>query len=98
MGWSEEAQAEVRSAGYRHDVGKILMRTAVLVKDGPLSDEERSDMKDHPTDGHQLLRNISEARIVRAVLHHHERFDGSGYPARLIGKAIPLYSRIVAVA
>lgn len=90
-----------------HDIGKVGVPDAVLKKEGKLTDEEFAQMKAHSTEGGNLLRQIAEfLPNERSQLHiaieiaesHHERFDGTGYPNRLIGEDIPLSARIVAVA
>jgi HD-GYP domain-containing protein (c-di-GMP phosphodiesterase class II) len=82
-----------------HDVGKVAVPDAILFKPGPLSKEERALMVRHPQIGSEILRHIDfldEAKVV--VLHHHERWDGDGYPDGLAGEAIPLQARVFAVA
>ncbi|WP_405750371.1 HD-GYP domain-containing protein [Streptomyces sp. NBC_00012] len=89
----------VRFAGILHDVGKLGVPTRVLRKDGPLTSEERQVIELHPEYGHEIVRGIGflgEARA--AILHHHERLDGSGYPYGLSGREIPEFARVVAVA
>jgi HD-GYP domain-containing protein (c-di-GMP phosphodiesterase class II) len=82
-----------------HDVGKIGIPDAVLLKGGTLTDEEFAQIKTHPHAGEQLLMFASTGAIERAIIrHHHEWFDGSGYPDGLKGEAIPLEARLVAVA
>ena len=90
---------KLRYAGILHDVGKIGIRDAVLNKQGPLSDEEYRIMKTHPQLGDAILQNVSslEPCIREAAKHHHERFDGRGYPDHLKGEEIPLFARILAV-
>ncbi|MET9802329.1 HD-GYP domain-containing protein [Streptomyces sp. NPDC006368] len=96
----DEARLEViRFAGILHDVGKLGVPTRVLRKDGPLTPEERRVIELHPEYGHEIVRGIGflgEARA--AILHHHERLDGSGYPYGLRGHQIPEFARVVAVA
>ncbi|MEV0635091.1 HD-GYP domain-containing protein [Streptomyces sp. NPDC050619] len=96
----DEGRVEVlRFAGILHDVGKLGVPTRLLRKDGPLTPEERRVIELHPEYGHEMVRGISflgEAR--EAVLHHHERLDGSGYPYGLRGNQIPESARVVAVA
>ncbi|MFD9221966.1 HD-GYP domain-containing protein [Streptomyces sp. NPDC060064] len=96
----EEERLEVlRFAGILHDVGKLGVPTRVLRKDGPLTPDERRVIELHPEYGHEMVRGIGflgEARA--AILHHHERLDGSGYPYGLAGGQIPEFARVVAVA
>jgi hypothetical protein len=81
-----------------HDVGKFGTPLAVLRKDGPLNDEEFAIMKRHPDDGAQLVSVLNDDGLTAMVRHHHERLDGTGYPDRLSGQAIPLGARIISVA
>jgi putative nucleotidyltransferase with HDIG domain len=91
-------QAVVCYAALLHDVGKIGVSDGVLHKPGPLLPEEMELMRAHVRVGHDLLRNVPVLQSVAdVVLHHHERFDGDGYPDGLRGDEIPLASRIVAV-
>jgi putative nucleotidyltransferase with HDIG domain len=96
----DDARTEVlRFAGILHDVGKLGVPTRLLRKNGPLTPEERRVIELHPEYGHEMVRGIGflgEARS--AVLHHHERLDGSGYPYGLRGTQIPECARVVAVA
>jgi HD-GYP domain-containing protein (c-di-GMP phosphodiesterase class II) len=86
-------------AGLLHDVGKIGTRDSVLLKPGPLSEEERLHIEEHPVIGDRLVSAVGPLQHLRAgVRNHHERFDGKGYPDRLVGNAIPLMARILAVA
>ena len=99
LGMDDERAEALRFAGILHDVGKLGVPTRLLRKDGPLTPEERRIVELHPEYGHEMVRGISflgEARA--AVLHHHERLDGSGYPYGLVGGQIPEFARIVAVA
>ncbi len=99
LGMDEPRLEVVRFAGILHDVGKLGVPTRVLRKDGPLTPEERRIIELHPEYGHEMVRGIGflgEART--AILHHHERMDGSGYPYGLKGEQIPEYARVVAVA
>jgi hypothetical protein len=95
----DERVEVLRFAGILHDVGKLGVPTRLLRKDGPLTPEERRVIELHPESGHEMVRGIfflGEARA--AVLHHHERLDGSGYPYGLVGNQIPESARVVAVA
>ncbi|KOU67609.1 metal-dependent phosphohydrolase [Streptomyces sp. MMG1533] len=99
LGMPDERVEVLRFAGILHDVGKLGVPTRLLRKDGPLTPEERRVIELHPEYGHEMVRGISflgEARA--AVLHHHERLDGSGYPYGLVGGQIPESARVVAVA
>jgi len=89
----------VRRAALLHDIGKIGVRDAVLLKPGPLDQEEWVEMREHPRLGWALLQRIEFLREAsEIVLQHQERFDGSGYPAGLKGEAIVLGARLFAVA
>ncbi|MFJ8229302.1 HD-GYP domain-containing protein [Streptomyces sp. NPDC094448] len=95
----EERLEAVRFAGILHDVGKLGVPTRILRKDGPLTPEERRVIELHPEYGHEITRDIGFLREARdAILHHHERLDGTGYPHGLAGDAIPEFARVVAVA
>ncbi|MEV6747033.1 HD-GYP domain-containing protein [Streptomyces sp. NPDC051080] len=99
LGMGQDRLEVVRFAGILHDVGKLGVPTRVLRKDGPLTPEERQVIELHPEYGHEIVRGIGflgEARA--AILHHHERLDGSGYPYGLSGREIPEFARVVAVA
>ncbi|MDT9680774.1 HD domain-containing protein [Streptomyces sp. TRM76323] len=99
LGMDEDRLEVLRFAGTLHDVGKIGVPTRVLRKDGPLTREERRIIELHPEYGHEVVRGIGflgEARS--AILHHHERLDGKGYPYGLRGAEIPEPARVVAVA
>jgi putative nucleotidyltransferase with HDIG domain len=99
LGMPDERVEVLRFAGILHDVGKLGVPTRLLRKNGPLTPEERRVIELHPEYGHEMVRGISflgEARA--AVLHHHERLDGSGYPYGLVGNQIPESARVVAVA
>ena len=85
-------------AGVLHDVGKIHMDPGILGKPGPLDPSERDLMERHPELGFAMTRNRLDSKIAEAILYHHERYDGQGYPFGLSGEAIPLLSRIVLVA
>jgi putative two-component system response regulator len=84
--------------GYLHDLGKIAVPDALLLKPGPLAATEREKIQIHPAKGEELVRGLKTLEIVRPIIrHHHERMDGSGYPDALKGEAIPLGARIMAV-
>lgn len=98
MGFSEEETRLFHFSAHLHDIGKIGIPDSVLRKPGKLSDEEFSVIKQHPEIGARILRKASAfAPLAEIVLHHHERFDGLGYPDGISGYAIPVGSRIIAV-
>jgi diguanylate cyclase (GGDEF)-like protein/putative nucleotidyltransferase with HDIG domain len=90
---------EIRLAGILHDIGKVGIPESILNKSGPLNPEEWETMKSHVHFGAKILDPLRPlARIQKMVLHHHEFFDGSGYPEGLTGEQIPLGARIIAIA
>jgi putative nucleotidyltransferase with HDIG domain len=96
------SQADIdnaRKAGLLHDIGKIGVRESVLLKPGRLTDEEFNEIKQHPSIGYNIIKAMDiDDEIKDAVLHHHERYDGRGYPDGLKGEEISLLSRILCVA
>ena len=99
MSLDEDRIEKVRIAGKLHDLGKIGIRDEILLKPGPLNDEEWKILKLHPLIGAEILAPIqSLADIIPALSSHHERIDGKGYPHGLKGDGIPLLARMVAVA
>jgi response regulator RpfG family c-di-GMP phosphodiesterase len=99
MGVSGEDLENLRRASVLHDLGKIGVREAVLNKPGKLTDEEFAEIVRHPETAVRILEPIPFFRpLLPAIQHHHERFDGRGYPARLAGGKIPLLSRIMSIA
>lgn len=90
---------ELIFASLLHDVGKLGISERILLKPAKLTPEERSVIELHPRIGYQLVNQVPALRpVAPAVLHHHERFDGEGYPGRLRGDTIPLAARIIAIA
>jgi len=99
MGLSADLQERTYLCGLVHDIGKIGLPASLLLKDGPLTLEERRQMQEHPAIGEAILRKVElYADVALVVRHHHERIDGEGYPDRIAGDEIPLVSRIIAVA
>jgi len=89
---------ELRMSASLHDVGKIRIPNKVLHKPGALSEEERALIEEHPVLGSAMVASIGNQQIVDAVRHHHERWDGGGYPDGKAGEDIPLYARVIAVS
>lgn len=99
MGLSEGQLNELRIAALLHDIGKIKIPNEVLNKKGHLTNEEMDIMKKHVIYGAEMVQNIGyDGYIINAVLSHHERPDGKGYPEGLCSEDIPLLSKIIAVA
>lgn len=99
LGLSDEEVAALRLGGYLHDVGKVGIPDAILLKAGRLTPDEFGIMKGHTVIGETLCGDLRLLRCVRPIVrHHHERLDGSGYPDGLIGSAIPLLAQIIAIA
>jgi putative two-component system response regulator len=99
LGWNEQRIEELKYGSILHDVGKIYIREAILRRPGPLSPSDWEEMKMHPVVGAELIKNIDYLiQAIPVVLHHHERWDGKGYPDGLVGEEIPLMARVVAVA
>jgi len=99
MGWSEEDTLRAGKAGFLHDVGKCKIAEAILNKPSSLSDDEYSEIKNHPVYGYEILRrSFDDDAVALAALQHHERMDGKGYPNGLAGSQIHPLARIVAVA
>lgn len=99
LGWTEEEIQKLGREGLLHDIGKIGVPDVVLNKPGRLTDEEFAIIKSHTTIGDEILNQsgslLDAAKVAR---HHHERYDGKGYPDRLQGEEIPLHARTVAIA
>ena len=99
IGMSEAEVEEIRLAAVLHDVGKVGIPEQILNKSGPLNHDEWETMKTHVLYGGRLLEPLAPlARIRKMVLHHHEFFDGSGYPEALAGQSIPVGARIITIA
>ena len=99
MGLDEKTIHILKIGGLFHDIGKIGIPDSILLKESKLSDDEYSQIKNHPTIGAHILGNATVFQdIIPIVKYHHERYDGRGYPSQLAGTDIPLIARITAVA
>jgi len=99
LGLSGEETADLVYAARVHDVGKIFVSERILNKPGPLNDDEFAEVKMHTQVGAEIVGTIPHSDMMReAIEHHHQRFDGSGYPDGLRGEQIPLWARIIGVA
>ncbi len=98
-GLPEHDAERIHLAGILHDIGKIGVPDHVLCKPSRLTDEEFALIKQHPTIGYEILKGIPAVEdVLPGVLHHHERWDGRGYPGNIGGESIPLMARILALA
>jgi len=99
LGWRGDRLDALRLGGSLHDVGKIAVNASVLSKPGPLTDGELAQIRIHPIAGARLIEGVADFRpALPYVLHHHERWDGAGYPHRLGGEEIPIEARLLGVA
>lgn len=99
LGLSKEQIKTLRIGGLFHDIGKIGIPDSILLKPAKLTDDEYSQIKNHPSIGAHILGSaVIFKDIIPIVKHHHERYDGNGYPSRLKGEEIPYIARIAAVA
>jgi len=98
-GYPDDGLETLEFGAFLHDIGKIGIRDAVLLKPGPLDDNEWTHMREHPVKGYEIASKIEMLKpIMSAVRNHHERWDGSGYPDKMTAEEIPLAARIVAIA
>ena len=99
LGLDPDETALIHIAAHLHDIGKIAVPDAVLRKTGPLTADEWQEMRRHPVTGYNILRRVADFQdIAVLVLHHHERWDGRGYPDGLKGDEIPISAQVVAMA
>lgn len=98
-GMKQEQQEDIYYCGLLHDIGKIGIPDEILNKTGRLTPEEYEIIKSHPTKGAEILKDVTMIpHLAEGARYHHEKFDGTGYNEGLIGKQIPLFARIIAVA
>jgi putative two-component system response regulator len=98
LGLDQEMLRALRLGGYLHDLGKIAVPDGILLKPGPLDPLEQERIRAHPGAGSDLVLGLRSLELVRPIMrHHHEKWDGSGYPDGLKGEAIPLGARIISV-
>lgn len=98
LGLDHEMIRALRLGGYLHDLGKIAVPDGILLKPGPLDPIEQERIRAHPGAGSDLVLGLRSMELVRPIMrHHHEKWDGSGYPDGLKGEAIPLGARIISV-
>lgn len=99
VGWQGRYLENLRFSAILHDIGKIFIPETTLLKPGPLSEDEWVEIKKHPLSGAEMIREISFLGPAAPIIHHHhERWDGEGYPDKLAGEAIPVGARILAVS
>ena len=99
LGLSEDDLKTLRVGGLFHDIGKIGIPDSILLKESKLTDDEYSEIKSHPAIGAHILCNAEVFKdIIPIVKHHHERYDGRGYPGQLKGEDIPYFARIATIA
>ena len=99
LGWDEEEIEALRLGAALHDIGKLAVPEQVLRKPGPLDPDELAQVRSHPEHGARLVSLVRSLRVaLPCVLHHHERWDGLGYPAGRKGETIPAAARVLAVA
>jgi putative nucleotidyltransferase with HDIG domain len=98
-GYPADGLETLEFGAFLHDIGKIGIKDAVLLKPGPLDEAEWQHMREHPVKGYEIANKIEMLKpIMSAVRNHHERWDGSGYPDKIVGQDIPIAARIVAIA
>jgi len=98
LGLSDDELEQVHLAGLLHDIGKVAVPEHILNKGGALSDHEQALVEQHAVIGYELVQGLGLSPVDTYVLHHHEHWDGTGYPQGLAGAAIPFGSRLILVA
>ena len=97
LGWPEDVLSSIEEAAYLHDIGKISISDRVLLKPSRLNQQEWEQMRQHPVVSADIIRPLFSQELVLGVRHHHERYDGAGYPDGLAGDEIPPLARAMAV-
>jgi len=97
LGWATDLLESLEEAAYLHDIGKISISDRVLLKAGRLNPQEWEEMRQHPVFSADIIKPLFPEQLVLAVRHHHERYDGNGYPDGLAGEDIPILARGMAV-
>ena len=97
LGWPEDVLSSIEEAAYLHDIGKISISDRVLLKPSRLNQQEWEQMRQHPVVSADIIRPLFSQELVLGVRHHHERYDGTGYPDGLAGEEIPPLARAMAV-
>jgi len=99
LGVEKEERDEIHLGAHLHDIGKVHIADEVLQKKGPFTENDCWEMQQHPEAGYRIVKRSGMPRVVlNIVRHHHERYDGMGYPDGLEGKSIPREARILAIA
>jgi diguanylate cyclase (GGDEF)-like protein len=99
LGMPQDRVATIRAAGLLHDIGKVGIPDSILNKEGALTEEEWEPVREHPQLGVEILRHIIDlVNCLPAIMHHHEHYDGKGYPSGIKGDSIPIEARILAIA
>ncbi len=99
LGLNEQQLADLELGAILHDIGKIAVSENILAKSDGLNEQEFAEMRKHPAIGAAMIKDISYlAAAIPTIRHHHERYDGNGYPDGLVGEAIPFMARVLAVA
>jgi response regulator RpfG family c-di-GMP phosphodiesterase len=98
LGINSDLMSDIILASQLHDTGKMGISDRILNKPGGLSNDEQHIMRTHPEVGYHILKPILPNECLKGILHHHERWDGEGYPMNLAGKSIPIAARIITIA
>ena len=99
LGFPQTEKRNLRISAYLHDIGKVGITNSYIFKDGPLDEDEWGAIREHPIKGVEIVASLKlPYEVIAGIKYHHERFDGKGYPEGLVGKDIPLFARIIAIA